>query len=58
MGVMQAVQLRDTAAQRLGKAAGSSADSRRAALQGLSAEFHAKLPTVVDFPWTLATGAE
>ena len=55
MGVMQAVQLRDTLAERV-KAAGSSAADRRAALQGLSADFHAKLPSVLEFPWTVATG--
>jgi hypothetical protein len=56
VGVLQAVQLRDMAAARLGKAAGSSAAKRRA-LQGLPAAFHAKLPEVLDFPWNLATGA-
>jgi hypothetical protein len=56
-GVMQAVQLRDTTAGRLRKAAGSgTAAAKRAALQGLSTEFHAKLPAVLDFPWTVATG--
>jgi hypothetical protein len=56
VGVMQAVQLRDTLAERLHKAAGSSAADRRAALQGLPADFHAKLPAVLEFPWALATG--
>ena len=56
-GVLQAVQLRDMAAERLGKAAGSgTAAAKRAALQGLPAAFHAKLPEVLDFPWNLATG--
>ena len=53
---MQAVQLRDTTAGRLRKAAGAHAAAKRAALQGLSTEFHAKLPAVLDFPWTVATG--
>lgn len=56
-GVLQAVQLRDTTVGRLrNAAAGAHADAKRAALQGLSSEFHAKLPSVLDFPWTVATG--
>jgi hypothetical protein len=56
-GVLQAVQLRDMAKERLGKAAGSgTAAAKRAALQGLPSAFHAKLPEVLDFPWNLATG--
>jgi hypothetical protein len=56
-GVLQAVQLRDMAKERLAKAAGSgTAAAKRAALQGLPAAFHAKLPEVLDFPWNLATG--
>jgi hypothetical protein len=55
---MQAVQLLDTAAQRLCKQAGSGSDARRTALHGLSTEFHDKLPAVLEFPWNLATGAD
>jgi hypothetical protein len=56
-GVLQAVQLRDMVAERLGQAAGSgTAAAKRAALQGLPAAFFAKLPEVLDFPWNLATG--
>jgi hypothetical protein len=57
VGVLQAVQLHDMAAQRLGKAAGSGTAAKRAALHGLPSAFHAKLPEVLDFPWNLATGS-
>lgn len=56
VGILQAMQLRDTMRKRL-KTAGGSAAARRAALAGLPAEFHQQLPAVLDFPWTLATGA-
>jgi len=56
VGILQAMQLRDTLRKRL-KTAGGSAAARRAALAGLPAEFHQQLPAVLDFPWTLATGA-
>lgn len=56
VGIMQAARLRDTAAAQLDKAAGSSPAAKRAALQGLSSVFHAELPEILDFPWSLATG--
>jgi hypothetical protein len=57
VGILQAMQLRDTLRKRL-KPAGSGVAQRRRALAGLPREFHRQLPAVLDFPWTLATGED